>query len=307
MSVAVDSISQAPKVIEMVPVASIVRGDNDRLTFNQAELEGLAGSIKKLGCMSPPVLRRLDIGYRITIGERRFRAMTQVLGWTKIPAIVETMTDQEEDEKMLAENLKRVDLDVIEEAKAYRKRIDKYALSVADIAFQAHVSVSRVRERLALLKLLPEIQTLVSAKHMTLAAAACLEHLDNNRQLLAMRAWRNDGSKRPISIDEFRFICGKLLADQQQDSIFDTASFLQVEEYRKEAKDAVALNTTVERDAIKAFVGPSEIAERFGVKRTTVNQWVFRNKLPAPAARISGNPVWRLADIIRWNNEREAE
>jgi hypothetical protein len=47
------------------------------------------------------------------------------------------------------------------------------------------------------------------------------------------------------------------------------------------------------------------IAKLLGVKHRTVQLWSGRTRaiLPAPAARISGNPVWRRGDIIRWATE----
>ena len=50
-------------------------------------------------------------------------------------------------------------------------------------------------------------------------------------------------------------------------------------------------------------VGISEIADRLGVQRATVDQWRHRGLLPDPRWTISGNPAWDWSDIETWAQE----
>ena len=54
-------------------------------------------------------------------------------------------------------------------------------------------------------------------------------------------------------------------------------------------------------------VGITEIAERLGVARSTVDQWRYRSlrgELPEPMPderwTVSGSPAWNWADVERW-------
>jgi predicted DNA-binding transcriptional regulator AlpA len=48
-------------------------------------------------------------------------------------------------------------------------------------------------------------------------------------------------------------------------------------------------------------VGIPEIAERLGVKRATVDQWLQRHAdFPEPKWTVGGRPAWELNDVLRW-------
>lgn len=53
--------------------------------------------------------------------------------------------------------------------------------------------------------------------------------------------------------------------------------------------------------ALHVPVGRKEIADRLGVKETTVQQWRSRGVLPDPEpSTVGGRPWWRWADVERW-------
>jgi predicted DNA-binding transcriptional regulator AlpA len=47
-------------------------------------------------------------------------------------------------------------------------------------------------------------------------------------------------------------------------------------------------------------VGIPEIADKLGVKRATVDQWIQRGLLPPPDWTIGGRPAWNWPTIRRW-------
>ena len=139
--------------LRTVQAALIVRGDNDRKHFDAEALAELAGSIERDGLAQPITVRPVATGLEIVAGERRFRAMTEVLGWTLIPAIVRELDDRAASAIMLAENLSRVDLDPVAEAEAYASRMEALDLTVGAGRRDGRRERARVVTRLPILRL----------------------------------------------------------------------------------------------------------------------------------------------------------
>jgi len=118
--------------IHQIPVEKIIVGNNDRKQFNQQGLAELATSIAEHGLAQPPTLRPVIDGmYEIVAGERRTRAMRDVLKWKFIPAIVRDLDDQQASAIMLIENIERKDLNPMEEAQAYSERMKRFAWRIS--------------------------------------------------------------------------------------------------------------------------------------------------------------------------------
>ena len=212
-----------PKKLEItdLPLAAIRPGDNDRTVFDDAKLQELARSIAEIGLAQPITVRPITdpvFQFEIIAGERRFRACT-LLGWATIPAIVRVLDDEQADGIMLAENVQRDDLNPMDEARAYRKRMTKYGWTIPHVAKKAKVSEKRVAARLALLDLVPEMQQMIASGQAGVQFGEVMSPLDPNRQRLALRYLAT--TERPL-LREFRALCGKLLAEQAQDTLFDT-------------------------------------------------------------------------------------
>lgn len=207
-----------------IPSHLVDPGPNDRQKFDAEKLNELAQSIKQNGLAQPPVLRQMANGrYEIVAGERRTRAMTQVLGWAEIPAIVRDLSDEQAAEIMLAENVQREDLTPMEEAQAYQSRMHRFGWNVKEVAARAKVSESVVKNRLALLTLIPEARQLIEAGQLGVGFGETLAALDVARQRVALK-WLNDQKGLP-SQKVFSQFVGQLLAHQNQDSLFDLTLF----------------------------------------------------------------------------------
>ncbi len=247
--------------IQNLDTANIVPGDNDRRSFDTVELEKLAESLNEHGLAQPITLRPIEgktERYEIVAGERRFRA-SQLLGWDSIPAIVRELNDEQAAAIMLVENVLRVDLNPIDEAKAYSKRAQQFGWSAPQIAAQAKVPVSRVRARLALLDLIPEAQVLVQGGSMGLGFADAMVDLDGNRQYLALRYFSQ--TDRP-TLTEFRSLVGELLAAQAQDTMFDVDAFLAMSQAT--AEDAGSVGDTAKRYPTSDKIPPMQGAVSIG-------------------------------------------
>jgi ParB/RepB/Spo0J family partition protein len=235
-------------------------GDNDRKVFDQVALEELAESIRDHGLAQPITVRPKGVRFEIVAGERRTRAC-RLLGWTSIPAIVREMDDEQAAAIMLAENVARVDLNPMDEAKAYHKRMTAFGWSVPVCAQKANVSESKVRSRINLLKLAEDIQVLVASGQMGVGYAEAMADLDHNRQRIAMRYFGE--AKRP-TLSEFRELVGKLYAEQASESMFDLGAFF-VERAlaNPETDDAPGLPTHPALPAMRGAMTVGQALERY--------------------------------------------
>ena len=204
---------------QMIDADDIVRTANDRTNFDPEKLLFLAESINANGLAQPITVRPLGLGDKLEIvaGERRYRAMVDILGWKKIPCIVQELSDNSASNLMLAENTSRLDLDYMEEAKAYHKRLSTYMMSVADLARLAGVDARTVNKRLELLNLIPEVQLFVAKNNIALGHAEAMCQLDSNRQILALRLLQQ--SKKQMPVATFTDMCTALKAEGQQENL----------------------------------------------------------------------------------------
>lgn len=206
--------------ITLLDVTTIVPGDNDRTVFAPAALQELASSIAAHGLAQPITVREIAPDfYQIVAGERRFRACSQVLGWTEIPAIIADLTDEEASAIMLAENVARQDLDPIDEGRAYQERIARFGWTVQDVADRAGVSAVRVRFRLKLLTLRSDLQALIRSGNLALGYAQVLSdaNLDSNFQAIAIQRLQANATPTPAW---FRTVVAELLEKQSTVSLF---------------------------------------------------------------------------------------
>jgi len=148
----------------MIPVDRINPSPfNPRKSFDEAELEELANSIREKGLVQPIVLRPLGSSghhYEIVAGERRWRA-AQRASLHVVPAIVRALSDQEALELAIIENVQRTDLNVIEEATGYRELIERFDYTQEELGQIIGKSRSHLANTLRLLKLPDSIQTMV--------------------------------------------------------------------------------------------------------------------------------------------------
>jgi ParB family chromosome partitioning protein len=115
-----------------------------RRTFDQARLAELAESIRTRGVLQPIVVRPLAGGsFELVAGERRLRAARMVELET-IPALVRDTADGETLELALAENMARVDLNPVEEARACAMIVEDLGLTKQELARRVR-SASRAR------------------------------------------------------------------------------------------------------------------------------------------------------------------
>lgn len=129
-----------------------------RKDFKDDKIQELAESIKQKGILQPILVRPLgEDGFELLAGERRWRA-AKLAGLKIIPAIIKDSHDADALEVSLIENLQRDDLNVLEEARAYKRMMDEFGLDVEKISLTVGRAVSSVSNILRLLALPQKIQ-----------------------------------------------------------------------------------------------------------------------------------------------------
>ena len=137
-----------------------------RTVFNDEKISELAKSIKEHGIIQPIVVRKIENGYELIAGERRFRA-TKSLNLEYIPAIIRNYDDVTSASVAIIENIQREDLTAIEEALAYKQLMNLHQLTQADLAAQIGRSQSTVANKVRLLNLIEEVQEAILTRKIS--------------------------------------------------------------------------------------------------------------------------------------------
>lgn len=145
-----------------------------RIIFNHEPLEELASSIATHGLLQPIIVRDGGNGYyRIVAGERRWRA-SKMAGLTEVPVVIIDADNKEAAELSLIENLQRENLNIIEEALAYRALINEYNLTQKEVSGRIGKSREFVANAMRLLDLPDEVIELVKKNELSAGHAKTL-------------------------------------------------------------------------------------------------------------------------------------
>ena len=154
-----------------------------RKIFKEDSLKELAESIKINGVFQPIIVKKSIKGYDLVAGERRFRA-SKLAGKQTIPAIIRDFSENQMIEIALLENLQRENLNVIEEALAYKSMIEKLNLTQEELSQKVSKSRSHITNILGLLRLPSEIQKMLINNELTMGHARVLSKLENEEKML---------------------------------------------------------------------------------------------------------------------------
>lgn len=167
-----------------VPIEHVVRNPrNPRRSFDEAELQELATSIRQHGIVQPVVVRTVSGGqYEIIAGERRWRA-AQLAGFAEIPVIVRDVDDRTALELAIVENVQRSDLNPLEEALGYEQLIAEHGYTQNDLGEIIGKSRSHVANSLRLLKLPDEVRDMLASGTLSAGHARALIPTSNPAML----------------------------------------------------------------------------------------------------------------------------
>jgi len=160
-----------------------------RSYFEEEGLDELAQSIEEHGVIQPLLVATQQDGfYQLIAGERRLRA-SQRAGLKTVPVIIRAVdNDDSLLELALIENIQRKDLNVIEEAEAYNKLIEKFNYTQEQAAQKVGKKRSTITNMLRLLQLPVYVKKDLEQGTLTEGhARVLLRILDNPSELQELR------------------------------------------------------------------------------------------------------------------------
>ena len=150
--------------------------EQPRKTFDEEQINELAGSIKQYGVLQPLLVQKSGSFYEIIAGERRWRA-AKAAGLKEVPAVLKEYSRQE-----------AMEISLIEEALAYQQLIREFDLTQEEIAARVAKSRGAITNTMRLLKLDEQIQNMLIQGVITSGhARAFLSLEDKGLQLKAAK------------------------------------------------------------------------------------------------------------------------
>ncbi|WP_281702663.1 ParB/RepB/Spo0J family partition protein [Cryptobacterium curtum] len=159
---------------EEVPLDTVKPNpDQPRTHFDVEEIAELAQSIEKEGLLQPILVRKVDDGYQIIAGERRWQACKK-LGMKTVPIRVKDVEGDKALELALIENIQRSDLNPIEEAYGYKRLMERQGLTQSEVARAVSKGRSTIANALRLLELPEDAQQLLFEEKITAGHARAI-------------------------------------------------------------------------------------------------------------------------------------
>ena len=161
--------------VKKINISQIIPNPSQpRKNFRDEELKELSSSIKNQGLIQPIIVKPIiDNQFQIIAGERRWRAC-QLNGMHEVDCVIKNLDDTNVLEAALIENIQREDLNVIEEANAYKGLIDIKGINNETLAKLIGKSPSYVSNILRLLELDIKIQQMVINGDLSMGHARAL-------------------------------------------------------------------------------------------------------------------------------------
>lgn len=157
-----------------------------RQEFGNQEMKELVSSVQEKGIITPLLVRKMEKGYRLIAGERRWRA-AQKAGLKRVPVVVRESTPIESLELALIENIHRKDLNPIEEASAYKRWLDDVSTTQEVLAKKLGRERSTITNMLRLLKLPKSIQKDLINERLSMGHARLLVGLKSPEEQKRVR------------------------------------------------------------------------------------------------------------------------
>jgi ParB family chromosome partitioning protein len=183
-----------------------------RTRFAEKELAELADSIRSQGILQPLLVRRDQDGYELVAGERRLRA-ARLAHLERVPVLVRDISDDEMLEISIVENIQRENLNPMEEADAYQRLIDAFALTQEEAARRVGKSRPAVANFLRLHQLPEPIKAAIRAGELSMGHARALLGATNSARQIA--AWKTV-VRRSLSVRQTEALIKRLNRDTGQ-------------------------------------------------------------------------------------------
>lgn len=203
-----NSEDQKPQAVEIAPGAMFAQLDPKSITpnpqqprsvFEAEPFAELVHSIKEFGVLQPVVVRPLNGGFELIMGERRLRASIEA-GLETIPAVIRETADENMLRDALLENIHRANLNPLEEASAYKQMLEDFGTTQEELADKLGRSRPQITNTLRLLRLPLEIQNKVASGVLSAGHARALLGAPDEKTMIELsnRAIREGISVRGL-------------------------------------------------------------------------------------------------------------
>lgn len=214
-----------------------------RSAMDEEKLDELIRSIKRHGLMQPITVRKIGERYEIIAGHRRYTAMRRMQK-IFIDAIVEEATDAQADERRMAENLYREDINPVDEARYIRKMVEEHKVEPGQLAEMTGKSEAYLQARYELLDYPPYLIEAIEREQIGLTAAQWLAKIEDDRvrqeyvrfgilggiTATRARAWHDSWRAGHVPTVEGAIVIPDRTAAGEPIPIFDTCSICRTRE-----------------------------------------------------------------------------
>lgn len=260
--------------------------NNVRGFMDEGNIIDLMNSIAQVGLLTPLIVQELgDVegGFVVVAGHRRLEALTRLHSddWL-VPVLVRNdFDDRAVTQVMLIENLQREDLSPLDEAKAFKSLLES-GLNQTEIADKIGRSQSFVSQRLNLLTLPDDVQSLLSDKVIKLSDAVQMIGISEEslkplvkkalkaEDSFSFSSWDIDGARRADAraldkkiVDEFK----------SRYTVLDSRPDFNVEVIAVMATDQLATYMPSDSDVLYQSYNGIVVAERTAESEDTVDPW----------------------------------
>lgn len=162
-------------IVLFVPVDHIRKNPHQpRKEFDEEKLEELGASIKKHGLIQPITVRYIgEKRFELISGERRLRA-AKLAGLKEIPAFIREADDEQSMAFALIENIQREELNPLEVALGYKRLLEEFDYTQAEVAERVGKNRTTVTNMLRLLNLPDFIQSALKSNQISMGHARAL-------------------------------------------------------------------------------------------------------------------------------------
>jgi len=232
--------------------------------FDPTALQELADSIREVGLLQPPIVRKkASGGYELIMGERRFRA-SKLAGLTEIPVIVRETSDKELLREALIENIHRSELNALEEAAAYSELLEDLGVTHDELAAKIGKSRAAITNTMRLLHLPLPVQKRLIAGQISAGHARALLGLGSESEMerVAERVVRENLSVRAleeiVALSTGREVKGK----KKSKSSTNTSSVVEYRELPEKLEERLDTRVRIDKTKIRIDFGDGQDLQR---------------------------------------------
>ena len=223
--------------IQKINISQIIPNPSQpRKNFKDEDLKELSSSIKNQGLIQPIIIKPIkDDQYQIIAGERRWRAC-QLIGMHEVECVIKNLDSTNVLEAALIENIQREDLNVIEEANAYKGLIDIKNINNENLAKLIGKSSSYVSNIIRLLELDKKIQQMVINGDLSMGHARALIGVPNAIEKA------NEIIEKKLSVRQIE----KLTSEFKKNKTKKVSKDPNIVDLEKELSDKIGLKTSIQ-------------------------------------------------------------